>query len=140
MSHVRTTCLALLAAALAAPASAQDVDYYVFTGRKGQRVLASCLTSSIDSRLDVALELYDAAGRSVGFNRRYRDRDALLDRTLPADGDYHLRVYAFAYVRGDLRHYYRLTVGTGPWIDAAFPPVVEPGQTVGFLSYANLMA
>jgi hypothetical protein len=118
-------------------ASAQDVDYYVFTGKKGQRVLASCLTSSIDSRLDVALELYDAAGRCVGFNRRYRDRDALLDRTLPADGDYHLRVYAFAYVRGDLRHYYRLTVGTGPWIDAAFPPVVEPGKPTEVTLYGR---
>ena len=34
-----------------------DVDYFVFEGRKGQRVLVSCLASSIDSRLRAAVEL-----------------------------------------------------------------------------------
>src|SRR5207245_2199337 len=28
-----------------------DVDYYQFTGKKGQRVVCSCLGSSIDSRI-----------------------------------------------------------------------------------------
>src|SRR5262249_48160712 len=30
-----------------------DVDYYAFAGKKGQRVICSCLSSSIDSKLPV---------------------------------------------------------------------------------------
>jgi hypothetical protein len=114
-----------------------DVDYYVFAGRKGQRVLAHCQTSSVDSRLDVALELYDAAGRRLAFNRRYSESDALLDADLPADGDYHLRVFGFTYTRGDAQHFYRLTLTAGPWVDAAFPPVIEPGRTADVTFYGR---
>jgi len=37
-----------------------DVDYYLFAGKKGQRVVVSCLSSSIDSRLPAALHLPDS--------------------------------------------------------------------------------
>ncbi len=105
-----------------------DVDYFRFTGTKGQRVVVSCLTSSIDSKLHAQLELYDKAGTLLASNRNYRDNDALLDCALPAAGDYLVRVCSFAYLQGTFEHFYRLTVSTAPWIDAVFPPVVEPGR------------
>ncbi|HET6574214.1 MAG TPA: PPC domain-containing protein, partial [Fimbriiglobus sp.] len=108
--------------------SATDVDYVVFTGKAGQRVLGSCLTSSIDSRARPLVELYDPAGRRLGMSRNYKDNDALLEATLPADGDYFVRVSEFAYQEGGPDYFYRLTVGTGPWIDAVFPPAVNPNQ------------
>ena len=52
----------------------------------------------------------------------------LLDATLPADGDYFVRVSEFAYQQGGPDYFYRLTVAAGPWIDAVFPPAVNPGQ------------
>jgi hypothetical protein len=104
-----------------------DVDYFRFTAKKGQRVVVSCLTSSIDSKLTAGLELYDTAGKKLASNHHYRDGDALLDATLPDDGDYLVRVCSFAYQQGNLDYFYRLTVSTAPWIDAIFPPVVEPG-------------
>jgi hypothetical protein len=106
-----------------------DVDYFRFAGKKGQRVVVSCLASSIDSRLHAAVEMYDQAGALLAANRNYRGTDALLDCTLAADGDYFVRVSAFAYQQGAVEHFYRLTVSTAPWIDAVFPPVVEPGKT-----------
>jgi hypothetical protein len=105
-----------------------DVDYFVFAGKAGQRVVVSCLASSIDSRMQPGLELYDKAGRLLAFNRLYDGTDALADCTLPADGDYWVRVCEFTYTRGSPEHFYRLTVSTAPWIDAVFPPVVEPGK------------
>jgi hypothetical protein len=111
--------------AIAAPT---DVDYFVFAGKKGQRVIVSCLASSIDSRLHAALELYDKAGRRLAFNRNYQGTDALLDQTLPADGDYFVRLHEFTYTQGSPEHFYRLSITTGPWIDAIFPPMVEPGK------------
>src|SRR5262249_15395739 len=65
-----------------------DVDYYSFAGKKGQRIVVHCASFSIDSRLDPEVRLYDAAGRLLAVNRRYADRDAVLDCVLAADGDY----------------------------------------------------
>ena len=110
-------------------ASPTDVDYYVFLGKKGQRIVVSCLASSIDSRLIAAVEMYDRAGRLLAANHHYRGTDALTDCTLPEDGDYFVRVHEFAYTKGNAEHFYRLSVSTAPWIDALYPPVVEPGAT-----------
>jgi hypothetical protein len=114
-----------------------DVDYYVFAGKKGQRVLASCLSSSIDSRLLAAVELYDPAGRLLTSNRNYSGTDALLDATLPADGDYQVRVFCFTYTQGSPQHFYRLSITTAPWIDAVYPPMVEPGKPTPVTVYGR---
>ncbi|HNO73980.1 MAG TPA: hypothetical protein PKL18_09775, partial [Accumulibacter sp.] len=39
-----------------------DVDFYRFEGKKGQRVLLTCLTTSIDSRLTPSIQLYTQSG------------------------------------------------------------------------------
>jgi hypothetical protein len=105
-----------------------DVDFFVFAGKKGQRVVMSCLASSIDSRLMPALELYDVTGRKLAYSRNYHDNDALVDAVLPADGDYYVRLSEFTYTQGSAEHFYRLTITTAPWIDAVFPAAVEPGK------------
>jgi hypothetical protein len=118
-------------------AAPTDVDYYVFAGRKGQRVVVSCLATSIDSRLPAAVELYGGGGRLLASNRDYQDGDAVLDCTLPDDGDYHVRVFAFTYTQGSPDHFYRLTISTAPWVDAVFPPVVEPGKAARLEVYGR---
>jgi len=114
-----------------------DVDYFRFAGKKGQRVVVSCLASSIDSKLQPAVEFYDQAGTLLAANRNYNDRDALLDATLPADGDYFVRINSFAYLQGTNEYFYRLTVSTAPWIDAVFPSVVEPGKATKVTVYGR---
>lgn len=114
-----------------------DVDYFVFAGKKDQRVIVSCLASSIDSRLQPALELYDSAGGRLAFNRHYQDYDALLDCTLPADGDYYIRLYEFTYTQGSPEYFYRLSISTAPWIDAVYPPMVEPGKATQVTVYGR---
>jgi hypothetical protein len=105
-----------------------DIDYFVFAGKKGQRVVVSCLASSIDSRLHPGVELYDRAGQLMAFNVQYHDTDALLDATLPESGDYSVRLFGFTYTQGGPEHFYRLSISTAPWIDAIYPPMVEPGK------------
>ncbi|HEV3079377.1 MAG TPA: PPC domain-containing protein [Gemmataceae bacterium] len=118
-------------------AAPTDVDFYVFHGKKGQRVVVSCLASTIDSRLLAALELYDSRGSQLAFNRHYRNHDALVDCTLPADGDYYVRLYEFTHSQGSPEHFYRLTISTAPWIDAVQPVVVEPGKTTSLTVYGR---
>jgi hypothetical protein len=114
-----------------------DVDYFVFAGKKDQRVVVSCLASSIDSKLEATIEVYDAANRKIASNRLYNGTDALTDITLPADGDYYVRLYHFTHLQANNEYYYRLSVTTGPWIDAVFPSVVEPGKPTQVTVYGR---
>jgi hypothetical protein len=120
--------------AIAAPT---DVDYFVFAAKKGQRVVVSCLASSIDSRLSAGLEVYDAQGKQLASNRHYSGTDALTDFVAPSDGDYYVRLYEFTHTQGTPEHFYRLTVSTAPWIDAVFPPAVEPGKPTQVTVYGR---
>lgn len=114
-----------------------DVDYTVFAGKKGQRVVLTCLSSSMDGRATPMIEVYDSAGRKLAANRNYRDTDAVADVILPADADYHVRLSQFTYQGGSPEYVYRLTVGTGPWIDAVFPAAVEPGKPTEVTLYGR---
>jgi hypothetical protein len=114
-----------------------DVDYFAFAGKKGQRVVVHCAASSIDSRLTAHLQLFGPDGRALGSNHFYRDRDALVSAELPADGDYQVRVCDFAYLGGGAEYPYRLTISTGPWLDAAFPPAVPAGKATPVTLYGR---
>jgi hypothetical protein len=119
--------------------SPTDVDYVVFAGKKGQRVLAHCAATSLDSRATPLVEIFTGSdGRTrLAQNRQYRDGDALADVTLPADADYFVRVTEFAHQRGGPDHFYRLTLTTGPWVDTVFPPAVEPGKPAQVTLYGR---
>jgi hypothetical protein len=105
-----------------------DVDYTTFTGKKGQRVVIYCEASAIDSKLNPLIEVFSSKGKRLGESRNYFDRNALVDCILPEDGDYLVRLTDFAYQTGGPAYFYRLRIGTAPWIDAVFPPVVEKGK------------
>ena len=117
--------------------SPTDVDYFVFAGKKGQRVLLHAAASSIDSKAKPAVELFDADGNRLVNNRNYRGNDALADVTLPADGDYWVRLFEFTYTAGGPDSFYRLSITTSPWIDAVVPPMVEPGKTATVTVYGR---
>jgi hypothetical protein len=114
-----------------------DVDYYVFAGKKGQRVVVSALSASIDSKAHPAVEVYDAKGRHLATGRNYNHTDALTDVTLADDGDYYVRIFEFTHTQGAADHYYRLTITTAPWIDAIHPCVVEPGKATQVTVYGR---
>ncbi len=114
-----------------------DVDYSVFTGKKGQRVIVSCVASSLDSKARPMIEIFDVTGRKLALNRNYKDTDALTDLILPADGDYYIRLFEFTYQTGGPDHPYRLTVSTAPWIDAVYPPAIEPGKPAQVTLYGR---
>jgi hypothetical protein len=105
-----------------------DVDYVTFNAKAGQNVVVYCLTTSIDSKLSADIMVATPDGKRIAENRNYRGGDAVLDFKAPADGEYLVRVAQFAYTTGGSDHFYRLTVTTGPWVDAVFPPVDNHGR------------
>lgn len=114
-----------------------DVDYTQFVGKKGQRVIISCLASSLDSKAKPMIEVFSVAGRKLALNRNYRDFDALVDLIIPEDGDYLVRLFEFTYLTGSPDHGYRLTISTAPWIDAVYPPAIEFGKPTPVTLYGR---
>ncbi|MCH7988461.1 MAG: hypothetical protein IID46_04830, partial [Planctomycetes bacterium] len=88
------------------------------------------------SRMQAALELYNSTGKRLSFSRQQIRREPLLDVTLPADGEYFVKVYDFLY-RGGADYFYRLSLGTGPYIDFVMPPAGIPGSTGKFTLYGR---
>ena len=118
-------------------AAATDVDYYSFAGKKGQRVLITCLAASIDSRLDPELKIYSPKGVELASYRPAPQQDGLVDVTCPEDGDYLIRLSKFTYTVANAEYFYRLSIATAPHIDALFPPMIEPGKTAQVTLYGR---
>ena len=104
-----------------------DVDYYKFTGKSQQRLIIAAECAKLDSRCRPLLELFDSKNVRLAYNRIDRDSDAVCDVRLPSDGQYFIRVCEFAYQSGGPDHFYRLTLTTGPRLDAVLPPCVPFG-------------
>lgn len=85
---------------------AGDWDTFCFPGRAGERIIAEVVARRLGSPLDSVLELTDSHGKRLALNDDHEDKaaalmthqaDSLIDVTLPADGEYHLRL-------GDAQH------------------------------------
>jgi hypothetical protein len=103
-----------------------DVDYFKIAGAKGQRVVLHCLAGAIDSRMSPDLSVYTAAGKLRAKARLAGERNAILALEFTDDQPLFVRLCEHGHQFGDANSYYRLTVTTGPHLEAAFPPVVDP--------------
>ncbi|HVE43405.1 MAG TPA: hypothetical protein VNM14_26240 [Planctomycetota bacterium] len=105
---------------------AQNYDCFKVSAKKGQRYIVDAQALRIDSRAQLVLTLLDPSGRELRRIVGTRSRDPLLDFSAEADGAYVVRVNDLLYRGGD-EYFYRLSIGTGPWIDFVDPPVLKPG-------------
>jgi hypothetical protein len=115
---------------------ANDQDYFSFTAKAGQRVIIDCQAYRIDSRMDASLVLYDASGKELDRSRDVNRRDPLIDFTAPADGTYFVEVHDFLYA-GNGEHFYRLSIGSEPYIDFVYPPAGVPGSNETYTLYGR---
>jgi hypothetical protein len=113
-----------------------DTDYFLFGARAGQRVLLDCNAQRIDSRLNGRLVLWNTRGKQIAANDDFHGRDPFLDVTIPEDGDYIVAVTDQVY-DGSPEYFYRLTIGTVPYIDYVYPPVAAPGATGKFTLFGR---
>ena len=107
---------------------ANQVDWWKFSVKKGERLVIHCRGEQINSQADPTLSVVDGRGFELEKNRDTVGRDPFIDFTAPADGDYWVGVYDFFY-NGGVNFPYILQVTAQPWIDAVFPPAGKPGQS-----------
>lgn len=84
-----------------------DLDHYVFTAKKGQRLILEAQTGDLLTPTEVYLVLRDAKGTQVAASNP--QQAARLDYTPPADGDYTLSA-EHLHSWGGPEEVYRLTV------------------------------
>jgi hypothetical protein len=93
-----------------------DVDVFKIHGRAGETIVAEVLARRLDSPLDSVLRFTDAAGRQLALSDDLEDKgsglnthhaDSYLMMTLPAEGDYFLRI-ADTQGKGGSQHSYRM--------------------------------
>jgi hypothetical protein len=116
--------------------SKDDLEYFKFTAKKGDRVLIDCWAHRIDSKMDASLAVYDANGRELGSSRDFNRRDPFVDLAVPADGVYIVKLWDSVYGGGG-DYFYRLAISTTPFVDFVFPPAGQPGTTGKFTLYGR---
>lgn len=112
----------------------EDVDIFGFTLTAGQTLVASVEANQhLGSPMDAVLQLLDENGTVVDQNNDRHGLDPRISFKVPADGIYHLRLFAFPATPNSTiklsaaaNHVYRLTCTTGPMADFTLPAVVNP--------------
>jgi hypothetical protein len=118
----------------------EDVDWYTFPGKKGQRVFIEVAAWRIDSKFDGYMFLLGPDGRELAAsqdeNIRDQMRDPFIDAVLPADGVYAIKLVDFIHA-GGTDSFYRLSIGTAPYLDFISPSGIRPGEKAKITLYGR---
>ncbi|MDA0834535.1 MAG: pre-peptidase C-terminal domain-containing protein [Planctomycetota bacterium] len=113
---------------------AADVDFYRFSAKAGQNIVAAVLGQAIDSHgqgrdygfVDADLFILDAKGNILAEAQDTLGLDPLIEFQVPADGEYTVQVQHVLY-RGYPQAVYRLSLGEFPLVTSLFPPGGQRG-------------
>lgn len=106
-----------------------DLDAYAIDLKQGQTLIAAMdANESFGSPMDGVLQLCDADGFVIEQNDDTRGLDPRIVYTVPRDGRYIIRAFAFPAqpnssigFAGDADYIYRLTLTTGGFVDHVLP-------------------
>lgn len=111
----------------------EDVDWYAFTAKAGQRVTFSVWANRLENKIhdlqthfDPILFLHDSTGRELAADDNHDFADPLLSHEFKEDGTYYLQVRDTTY-GGNAHWTYVLQATTGPVATSVFPLAVKPG-------------
>jgi hypothetical protein len=138
VSEVEDNSTFLTAQAVAAPAvvegqaAGNDVDYFKFAGKQGQRIVVDAQCARIGSGVDPTIRLTTAAQVYVASADDTPGllTDARLVATLPEDGDYVVEISDSRY-QGGGRPIYRLLIGAVPMAEEVYPIGGRRGESLG---------
>ncbi|HUY93381.1 MAG TPA: PPC domain-containing protein [Pirellulales bacterium] len=98
----------------------EDVDEWSFEAKQGELIRAETMSARLGYPLRPRLVLLDAEDRPLAEDFGSLDGDARLSATIPADGQYRVRIHDVEF--GGLQdHVYRLTLTQGPHVERVYP-------------------
>lgn len=113
-----------------------DVDTFAIDLEAGQTLVAELESRvTLQSPADCVLQILSAKGYVLAQNDDSHSLDPRLAFAAPTTGRYFVRLFAFpaapnssVSLYGNAEAVYRLTLTTGPFLDAALPLAVQAGQ------------
>lgn len=106
-----------------------DIDHFRFQAAAGQQIVLETLAKGLGSSLNTILTVIDAEGKTIAeANSGDGTIDPTLTVSIPQDGLYAARITDGDY-SGRENHFYRISVGSDPYLASAFPLGVERGKT-----------
>ena len=110
-----------------------DVDFFKFPGKKGQRIVVDAQCARLGSGVDPQIRLTTAARAFIAAadDTPGLITDARLTAVLPEDTDYVVEISDSKY-QGGARPVYRLVIGPILVADEVYPLGGRRGDTVGF--------
>ncbi|GAC1450187.1 MAG: hypothetical protein NVSMB9_34460 [Isosphaeraceae bacterium] len=112
---------------------AEDVDWYAFEAKAGQKLTFSVWANRLENKIhdlqahfDPILALHDSTGRELATDDNHDFADPLLIHEITRDGKYYLQVRDTTY-GGNPNWTYVLQATNGPVATSLFPLAVKPG-------------
>lgn len=102
-----------------------DVDGVVFSARGGQTMVLDLAVKTVGSKLaNAVITLLDAEGATLETASGFDGNDRFIAYRMPADGQYSVRI-ADQMLGASADHFYRLSIGTLPFVTGVFPLSVQ---------------
>lgn len=127
-----------LPAVLCGYVSPGGVDYFRFSGRKGETIVAAVkgrqlvpyIADAVPGWFQPVIKILDAQGKEIAYSDDYYHHvDPVIITTLPKDGKYTLMIHDAIY-RGRQDFNYRIQLGVIPFVTGRYPAYGVAGKKV----------
>ena len=127
-----------LPAVLCGYVSPGGVDYFRFSGRKGETMVASVkgrqlvpyIADAVPGWFQPVIKITDSKGREIAYSDDYYHYvDPVIITTLPKDDDYTLQIHDAIY-RGREDFNYRIHLGVIPFVTGRYPAYGTAGKKI----------
>lgn len=127
-----------LPAVLCGYVSPGGVDYFRFSGQKGETIVASVkarqlvpyIADAVPGWFQPVIKIVDSRGKEIAYcDDYYHYVDPVIIATLPKDGNYTLMIHDAIY-RGRQDFNYRIHLGTIPFVTGRYPAYGVAGKRV----------
>ncbi|MBO7220770.1 MAG: hypothetical protein J6V21_06265 [Alistipes sp.] len=127
-----------LPAVLCGQVSPGGIDYFRFSGYKGDTIVASVkgrqlvpyIADAVPGWFQPVIKLVDSRGKEVAYSDDYHHNvDPVIITTLPKDGNYTLMIHDAIY-RGRQDFNYRIQLGVIPFVTGRYPAYGVAGKKV----------
>ncbi|MBE6194496.1 MAG: hypothetical protein E7140_02035 [Rikenellaceae bacterium] len=127
-----------LPAVLCGYVSPGGIDYFKFSGKRGETIVASVkgralvpyIADAVPGWFQPVIKIVDSKGREIAYSDDYHHHvDPVIITTLPKDGDYTLMIHDAIY-RGREDFNYRVQLGVIPFVTGRYPAYGVVGKRV----------
>jgi hypothetical protein len=130
--------LTVLPAVISGQVAPGGVDYFRFSGKKGETIVASVkgrilvpyIADAVPGWFQPVIKIVDRRGREIAYSDDYHHNvDPVIITELPKDGDYILMIHDAIY-RGRQDFNYRVQLGVIPFVTGRYPAYGTVGKKV----------